>query len=91
MSKSIQLVDWIGDVLKLTSCAPQEFRESRSDSSLQYLFFVFEIEIDGSVCHTGALGNLRDTRLKVTVLRDHQDCRIQDALIFVRVASVVFA
>jgi len=78
-----ELFDSILGLIHLFSETPENLLGLVVEELNQNIIFIFEIQIDGSISHTGFLGDLRNGRLKETVLGKYLDRRLEYPMVFI--------
>jgi hypothetical protein len=73
----------IGDVLDLFSGSAERVFDAAIEDRVEYVFFAFEVEIDGAVCNARFASDVGDFRIEVAVVRKHTYRRAQDCFAFI--------
>ena len=85
----LKLINGTFGLIHLFSETPENLLGLVIEKLNQNIIFVFEIKIDGSISHTGFLGNLGNGRLKESVFGKYLDSRLEYPMVFI-VFSALF-
>src|SRR2546425_271643 len=88
VSHAPELLARVGDIVERRPCPLYKAVEGGIDGRHEQFVFIFEIKVDGAIGHSGPVGNLGNPRMKKTMLGDHLNGGIEDALVLVRGSAI---